>query len=78
MFFNWKFRAPDLEASKNKLHQIRILEFQAKEHSRTSAVHEHLQASSGAATSSPISTLMQPVSLKTQNMKVLELCLGVP
>ena len=28
--------------------------------------------------SSPISTLMHPVSLKTQNMKVVDLCLGVP
>ena len=45
MFFNWKFRAPDLEASKNKLHQIRILEFQANEHSRMSAVQvQQLQA----------------------------------
>ena len=77
MFFSWKLRASDLKASKNKPHQIRVLEFQAKEHSRTSAVQEHLQASSGAATSSPISTLMQPVSLKTQNMKVVELYLGV-
>ena len=34
--------------------------------------------SAGAATSSPISTLMHPVSLKTQNMKVVEICLGVP
>ena len=33
-------------------------------------------SSAGAANSSPISTLMQPVSLKTQNMKVVELCLG--
>ena len=32
----------------------------------------------GVATSSPISTLMQTVSLKTQNMKVVELCLGIP
>ena len=35
-------------------------------------------SSAGAATSSPISTLMQPVSLKTQNMKVVELYLGIP
>ena len=35
-------------------------------------------SSAGAATSSPISTLMQQVSLKTQNMKVVELSLGVP
>ena len=34
-------------------------------------------SSAGAATSSPISTLIHPVSLKTQNMKVVELCLGV-
>ena len=33
VFFSWKFRASDLEASKNKPHQIRVLEFQAKEHS---------------------------------------------
>ena len=38
VFFSWKFRALDLEASKNKLHQIRVLEFQAKEHSKTLAV----------------------------------------
>ena len=38
VFFSWKFRASDLEASKNKPHQICVLEFQAKEHSRTSAV----------------------------------------
>ena len=45
VFFNWNFRASDLEASKNKSHQIRILEFQAKEHSRTSAVQvQQLQA----------------------------------
>ena len=35
-------------------------------------------SSVGAANSSLISTLMQPVSLKTQNMKVVEICLGVP
>ena len=35
-------------------------------------------SSAGVATSSPISTLMQPVSLKTQNMKFVEICLGVP
>ena len=35
-------------------------------------------STAGAATSSPILTLMQPVSLKIQNMKVVELCLGVP
>ena len=34
--------------------------------------------STGAATSSPISTLMQPISFKTQNMKVVDLFLGVP
>ena len=45
MFFSKKFRAPDLEASKNKPHQIRVLEFQAKEHSRTSTVQvQQLQA----------------------------------
>ena len=45
MFFSWKFRASDLEASKNKPHQIRVLEFQAKEHSRTSAVQvQQIQA----------------------------------
>ena len=45
VFFSWKFRASDLEASKNKPHQIRVLEFQAKEHSRRSAVHvQQLQA----------------------------------
>jgi hypothetical protein len=32
----------------------------------------------GAATSIPISTLMHPVSLKTQNMKVVDIFLGVP
>ena len=36
VFYSWKFRAPDLEVSKNKLQQV--LEFQAKEHSRTSVV----------------------------------------
>ena len=35
-------------------------------------------SSAGAATSSLISTLMLPVSLKTQNVKVVELCLGIP
>ena len=35
-------------------------------------------SSAGTTTLSPISTLMHPVSLKTQNMKVVELCLGVP
>ena len=35
-------------------------------------------SNAGAATSSPISTLMQTVSLKTQNTKVVEFCLGVP
>ena len=35
-------------------------------------------SNAGAETSSPISTLMQPVYLKTQNMKVVDLCLGVP
>ena len=45
MFFSWKFRASDLEASKNKPHQIRVLEFQAKEHSKTSGVQvQQLQA----------------------------------
>ena len=45
MFFSWNFRAPDLETSENKLHQIRVLELQAKEHSRTSAVQvQQLQA----------------------------------
>ena len=34
-------------------------------------------SSAGATTSSPISTLMQPVSLKTQNKKVVEIFLGV-
>ena len=43
MFFSWNFRAPDLEASENKPHQV--LEFQAKEHSRMSAVQvQQLQA----------------------------------
>ena len=45
VFFSWKFRVPDLEASENKPHQICILELQAKEHSRTSAVQvQQLQA----------------------------------
>ena len=45
MFFSWKFCASNLEASKNKPHQIRVLEFQAKEYSRTSAVQvQQLQA----------------------------------
>ena len=45
VFFSWKFRASDLEASKIKPHQIRVLEFQAKEHSRMSAVQvQQLQA----------------------------------
>ena len=69
VFFSWKFHAPDLEASENKPHQICVLELQAKEHSRTSAVQvQQIQAS----------TLIQPVSLKTQNMKVVYLCLDVP
>ena len=34
--------------------------------------------SAGAATSSPILTMMRPISLKTQKMKVVELCLGIP
>ena len=38
VFFSWNFHASDLEASKNKLHQICILELQAKEHSRTSTM----------------------------------------
>ena len=58
MFFSWNFRAPDLEASENKPHKIRVLEFQAKEHSRMLAVQvQQLQAR--------FSTLMRPVSLKT-------------
>ena len=36
VFFSWIFHAPDLKASENKLHQV--LEFQAKEDSRMSAV----------------------------------------
>ena len=45
VFFNWNFRASDLEASKNKPHQICILELQAKEHSRMSTVQvQQLQA----------------------------------
>ena len=36
VFLSWIFHAPDLKASKNKLHQV--LEFQAKEDSRMSAV----------------------------------------
>ena len=34
--------------------------------------------SAGVTNSSPISTLMQPISLKYQNMKAVELFLGVP
>ena len=45
VFFNWEFRAPDRKASENKPHQICVLELQAKEHSRTSAVQvQQLQA----------------------------------
>ena len=36
VFSSWNFRAQDLEASESNPHQV--LEFQAKEHSRTSAV----------------------------------------
>ena len=36
VFFNWNFRIPDLKAFENKPQQV--LEFQAKEHSRTLAV----------------------------------------
>ena len=68
MFFCWNFHASDLEASKNKPHQIRVLEFQAKEHSKMSTMQvRQLQA-----------TLIQPVSIKTQNIKVVDICLGVP
>ena len=38
MFSSWNFCAPDLETSENKPHQIRVLELQAKECSRTSTV----------------------------------------
>ena len=45
MIFSWKFRAPDLEASENKPHQICVLELQAKEHSKMPAVQvQQLQA----------------------------------
>ena len=45
MFLSWKFRAPDLEASENKPHQIYVLELQTNEHSRTLAVQvQQLQA----------------------------------
>ena len=45
VFFSWNFRASDLEASKNKPHQICVLELQAKEHSKTSTVQvQQLQA----------------------------------
>ena len=45
VFFNWNFRAPDLEASENKPHQIRVLELQVKECSRMSTVPvQQLQA----------------------------------
>ena len=43
VFFNLNFCAPDLETFENKLHQV--LEFHAKEHSRTSAVQvQQIQA----------------------------------
>jgi len=38
VYFSWKIHASDLEASKNKPHQIHVLEFQAEEHSRTLVV----------------------------------------
>ena len=45
VFSSWNFLAPDLEASENKPYQICVLELQAKEHSRTSAVQvQQLQA----------------------------------
>ena len=97
MFFSRNFRASDLEPSKNKPHQICVLELQAKEHSKTSTVQvQQFQAqsdlhiriagkgtfqnvnSASAATSSLISSFMQSISLKTQNMKVVEFCLGIP
>ena len=71
VFFNWNFRASDLEASKNKPHQIYVLELQAKEHFQN-------VNSASAAILSPILTLLQPESLKTQNIKVVELFLCVP
>ena len=62
VFFSRKVRAPDLEASENKPHQLHI-------RIAGKGTFQNI-SSAGAATSSPISTLMQPVSLKTQNMKV--------
>ena len=45
MFFSWNFRAPDLETSENKPHQIHVLELQANECSRMSTVQvQQLQA----------------------------------
>ena len=45
VFFRWNFCASDLEASKNKPHQICVLELQAKGHFRTSTVQvQQLQA----------------------------------
>ena len=47
MFFSRNFRASDLEPSKNKPHQICVLELQAKEHSKTSTVQvQQFQAQS--------------------------------
>jgi hypothetical protein len=48
------------------------LNFRVQDH-KTSANRPHIRKS----TSSPISTLIQSVSLKTQNMKVVDIFLGV-
>ena len=66
VFFRWKFCAPDLEASENKPHQICRIAGRGTFQNVSSA---------SVANSSPISTLMQPVSLEIQNMKVVELFL---
>jgi hypothetical protein len=44
---------------------------------KTSAIKPH-QIHIRTSTPSPISTLIHPVSLKTQNIKVVDLFLGVP
>ena len=68
MIFGCHFRAPNLESSNNKLHQIILVGKRASQNVNCAS----------AATSSPISTLMYSVSLKTQNMKVIDLFLIVP
>jgi len=70
MIFSVGIHVPNLETFKNKSHQVYVLDLQAKK-------TLHLVGNTDAITLSLISTSIQLVSLNTQNMKVIDIFIGV-